>query len=134
MKEMGDFVKKIWAEKDPEKKKGLVEEFKTKFADYLDAMIDPDHPDLGPKNNQIVLMWGRLKGGRSDLLHRFFGSGLGTVNRHGHTTVCQGSLYFGLQGDVRAVCGRQVLRRRQVLLAGGPGQQRVHHLRGGQPL
>ena len=94
MKEMGDFVKKIWAEKDPEKKKGLVEEFKTKFADYLDAMIDPDHPDLGPKNNQIVLMWGRLKGGRSDLLHRFFGSGLGTVNRHGHTTVCQGSLYF----------------------------------------
>ncbi len=95
MKAMGDFVKKIWAEKDPEKKKGLVEEFKAQFADYLDAMIDPDHPDLGPKNNQIVLMWGRLKGGRSDLLHRFFGSGLGTVNRHGHTTVCQGSLYFG---------------------------------------
>ncbi len=95
MKAMGDFVKKIWAEKDPEKKRGLVEEFKTQFADYLDAMIDPDHPDLGPKNNQIVLMWGRLKGGRSDLLHRFFGSGLGTVNRHGHTTVCQGSLYFG---------------------------------------
>jgi anaerobic selenocysteine-containing dehydrogenase len=94
MKEMGDFIKKIWAEKDPEKKKGLVEEFKTQFADYLDAMIDPDHPDLGPRNNQIVLMWGRLKGGRSDLLHRFFGSGLGTVNRHGHTTVCQGSLYF----------------------------------------
>lgn len=94
MKEMGDFIKKIWAEKDPEKKKGLVEEFKTRFADYLDAMIDPDHPDLGPRNNQIVLMWGRLKGGRSDLLHRFFGSGLGTVNRHGHTTVCQGSLYF----------------------------------------
>jgi len=95
MKEMGDFVKKIWAEKDPEKKKALVAEFKEKFANYLDAMIDPDHPDLGPKNNQIVLMWGRLKGGRSDLLHRFFGSGLGTVNRHGHTTVCQGSLYFG---------------------------------------
>ncbi len=98
MQEIGDFVKKIWAEKDPEKKKGLVEEFKTKFADYLDAMIDPDHPDLGPRNNQIVLMWGRLKGGRSHLLHRFFGSGLGTVNRHGHTTVCQGSLYFGCKG------------------------------------
>ncbi|MBC7227773.1 MAG: molybdopterin-dependent oxidoreductase [Thermoflexales bacterium] len=98
VKEMGDFVKKIWAEKDPEKKKALVEEFKTQFADYLDAMIDPDHPDLGPRNNQIVLMWGRLKGGRSDLLHRFFGSGLGTVNRHGHTTVCQGSLYFGCKG------------------------------------
>ena len=95
MKEMEGFIKKIWAEKDPEKKQGLVEEFKAQFADYLDGMIDPDHPDLGPKNNQIVLMWGRLKGGRSDLLHRFFGGGLGTVNRHGHTTVCQGSLYFG---------------------------------------
>ncbi len=98
MKEMGDFVKKIWAEKNPEKKQALVEEFRSQFADYRDAMIDPDHPDLGPKNNQIVLMWGRLKGGRSDLLHRFFGSGLGTVNRHGHTTVCQGSLYFGCKG------------------------------------
>ncbi len=95
MKEMGDFVKKIWGEKDPEKKKALVAEFKQKFAGHLDALIDPEHPDLGPKNNQIAIIWGRLKGGRSDLLHRFFGDGLGTVNRHGHTTVCQGSLYFG---------------------------------------
>lgn len=95
MKEMGDFVKKIWGEKDPEKKKALVEEFKQKFADHLDAMIDPDHPDLGPKNNQVAIIWGRLKGGRSDFIHRFFRDGLGTINRHGHTTVCQGSLYFG---------------------------------------
>jgi anaerobic selenocysteine-containing dehydrogenase len=94
MKDMAAAIKLIHAEKDSEKKKGLVEEFKVTFADHLDKMIDPDHPDLGPKNNQILYFWGRKKGGRSDIAHRLFGSGLGTTNRHGHTTVCQGSLYF----------------------------------------
>ncbi len=94
MKEMGDFVKTILAEKDSAKKKTLVAQFKEKFKDSLDKMINPDHPDLGPKNNQILYFWGRQKAGRGDFAHRFFGSGLGTTNRHGHTTVCQGSLYF----------------------------------------
>ncbi|MBA4379573.1 MAG: molybdopterin oxidoreductase [Anaerolinea sp.] len=94
MKDMSAAISKIWAEKDAEKKKGLVEKFKTDFADHLDKMIDPEHPDFGPKNNQILYFWGRKKGGRSDFSHRFFGDGLGTTNRHGHTTVCQGSLYF----------------------------------------
>ena len=57
-------------------------------------LIDPDHPDLGPKNNQMVYFWGRLKGGRAEFGARFFGDYFGTVNTHGHTTVCQGSLYF----------------------------------------
>ena len=56
-------------------------------------MIDPAHPDLGPKNNQIVVSWGRLKAGRSDFYKRW-ADAMGTVNAHGHTTVCQGSLYF----------------------------------------
>lgn len=94
MKDMNTAIGKIRAEKDLEKRKALVEQFKADFKDYLDKMIDPDHPDFGPKNNQILYFWGRQKGGRSDFVHRFFGSGLGTVNRHGHTTVCQGSLYF----------------------------------------
>ncbi|MFN7036280.1 MAG: molybdopterin-dependent oxidoreductase [Bellilinea sp.] len=92
--EMSAAVKKILAEKDEEKKKGLVEEFKQTFAAYLDTLIDPDHPDFGPKNNQVVFNWGRMKGGRSDFISRFFRDGFGTVNTHGHTTVCQGSLYF----------------------------------------
>jgi anaerobic selenocysteine-containing dehydrogenase len=75
-------------------KKMTPEAFKTKHAANLQYLIDPDHPDLGPKNNQFCLNWGRLKAGRSDLLKRFVGSALGTVNAHGHTTVCQGSLYF----------------------------------------
>jgi anaerobic selenocysteine-containing dehydrogenase len=40
-----------------------------------------------------VVAWGRLKDGRGDFYKRF-AAALGTTNAHGHTTVCQGSLYF----------------------------------------
>jgi len=75
-------------------KKMSLEDFKAKHADNLKYLIDPDHPDLGLKNNQLCFNWGRLKAGRAELLKRFFSTGLGTINTHGHTTVCQGSLYF----------------------------------------
>jgi anaerobic selenocysteine-containing dehydrogenase len=74
-------------------KKMTLEEFKAKHAANLKYLIDPNHPDLGPKNNQFCLGWGRLKAGRGDLFKRFMG-GMGSANAHGHTTVCQGSLYF----------------------------------------
>jgi tetrathionate reductase subunit A len=86
-------VQAIWDESDPDAKAELVSAFQEKHADHLDVLIDPEHPDLGPKNNQIVVTWGRLKDGRGDLYKRF-AAGLGTMNAHGHTTVCQGSLYF----------------------------------------
>ncbi|GAB4130941.1 MAG: molybdopterin-dependent oxidoreductase [Thermogutta sp.] len=92
-KAMDADIKAIWNEKDPAKKEALVAAFKEKHAAHLDVLIDPDHPDLGPKNNQVVVAWGRLKDGRGDLYKRF-AAALGTVNAHGHTTVCQGSLYF----------------------------------------
>ncbi len=92
-KAMAKDVTHLWKEKSKEKKRELIEEFKKKYADHLDKLIDPDHPDFGPKNNQIVCAWGRMKGGRKEHYKRFI-SGLGTVNGHGHTTVCQGSLYF----------------------------------------
>ena len=76
-------------------KKMTLAAFKEKHATHLHYLIDPDHPDLGPKNNQFCLNWGRLKSGRSELLKRFVQNSLGSVNTHGHTTVCQGSLYFG---------------------------------------
>jgi len=69
-------------------------EFQTKYAADLDKLIDPDHPDLGPKNNQIAFVWGRLKAGRREFIDFFIKDGLGSTNYHGHTTVCQGSLYF----------------------------------------
>lgn len=94
MKAMGDAIKAIWDEKDPAKKKELVKKFQADFKDYLDAMIDPEHPDLGPKNNQFAFIWGRMKNGREDLVKRFMGQAFGSLNYNGHTTVCQGSLYF----------------------------------------
>ena len=94
-KELSDGLAPIRRAKTPEEKKAAVEEYKKSYAVQLPYLIDPDHPDLGPKNNQVVFGWGRMKGGRSDFsAGRFFGDALGTVNRHGHTTVCQGSLYF----------------------------------------
>jgi tetrathionate reductase subunit A len=90
-REMATDANAIFSAKD---KKKAVEDFKTKHAANLNYLIDPDHPDLGPKNNQMVYWWGRLKGGRGDFGARFFGDYFGTVNTHGHTTVCQGSLYF----------------------------------------
>ena len=92
-KEMAKDVDGLWNEKDKEKKKALIEEFHRKHAEHLDKLIDPEHPDFGPRNNQFTVMWGRLKGGRSDFIKRF-GDAFGTTNLHGHTTVCQGSLYF----------------------------------------
>jgi len=93
-KAMTKAVDAILAEKDKDKKAALVAEFKITFADNLDMMIDPEHPDFGPKNNQFTFAWGRLKDGRGEILKRFAGDAFGTVNAHGHTTVCQGSLYF----------------------------------------
>jgi anaerobic selenocysteine-containing dehydrogenase len=103
-------LKEVYALRDPKvfaemgsdvaairKKKMTVEEFKAKHAANLGALIDPEHPDLGPKNNQFVYFWGRKKGGRADFAKRF-NEAFGTVNTHGHTTVCQGSLYFACKG------------------------------------
>jgi anaerobic selenocysteine-containing dehydrogenase len=92
-KEMAEDIKKYWDEKEAVRKTQLLDEFKRKYARHLGTLIDAEHPDLGPKNNQLVIAWGRLKGGRSDFIKRF-GTGFGTTNLHGHTTVCQGSLYF----------------------------------------
>lgn len=92
-RKMAEDINKIIEEKDKEKKQEMISEFKNKYREHLNLLIDPDHPDLGPVNNQVVVMWGRMKGGREDLYKRF-AAALGTVNAHGHTTVCQGSLYF----------------------------------------
>jgi anaerobic selenocysteine-containing dehydrogenase len=76
------------------KKQTTLAEFQREFRGDLGTLIDPSHPDLGPRNNQFVFAWGRLKAGRGDLISRFTRDAFGSVNAHGHTTVCQGSLYF----------------------------------------
>jgi anaerobic selenocysteine-containing dehydrogenase len=93
-KNMGAEVKKIWAAKTSDERATAVADFKKKFADHLDVLIDPDHPDFGPKNNQFAFIWGRMKGGREDIVDRFVKEGFGSINANGHTTICQGSLYY----------------------------------------
>ncbi|HYF92409.1 MAG TPA: molybdopterin-dependent oxidoreductase [Symbiobacteriaceae bacterium] len=74
-------------------KKMTLDDFKAKYKDYLQYLIDPNMPDLGLKGNQFVFNWGRAKSGRDTMIRRFTAA-MGSVNAHGHTTVCQGSLYF----------------------------------------
>lgn len=93
-KDMSDAVSEIRKKKTPEEKQTAVDEFKLKFANDLNVLIDPEHPDFGPKNNHVSFVWGRLKAGRSEFIRRFIGESFGSTNAHGHTTVCQGSLYF----------------------------------------
>jgi anaerobic selenocysteine-containing dehydrogenase len=92
--DMSHDVDGIRAAKTADDKKAAIAKFKERFAGQLDTLIDPDHPDFGPKNNQVTFAWGRLKGGRSEFIKRFISDALGSTNAHGHTTVCQGSLYF----------------------------------------
>jgi len=68
-----------------------VAEFKTKYGAHLDKLIDPDHPDLGPKNNQFVGMWGRIEHGRIEFGKRFMYGGFGSQNIIEHTTICEQS-------------------------------------------
>ena len=72
-------------------KKMTLDEFKTKHAEHLDKLIDPDHPDLGPKNNMFVFQGGRIEHGRKELMKRFTHDGFGSVNAFEHTTICEQS-------------------------------------------
>jgi tetrathionate reductase subunit A len=95
LKHLKKVIKDVRKKKLPESAiTAEVAAFKQKHRAHLDTLIDPDHPDLGPKNNQFVFNWGRIKGGREHFVRRFVQDAFGSTNAHGHTTVCQGSLYF----------------------------------------
>ncbi len=74
-----------------------VDEFKAKNADHLDVLIDPDHPDLGPVNNQFVFLGGRVEHGRKELMNRFTYDGMGSVNFYLHTTICEQSHHIAFK-------------------------------------
>ncbi len=97
-------LKDIFKLRDPELSKVLaadaaavakgemsIDEFKAKHKDHLDLLIDPDHPDLGPVNNQFVFMAGRIEHGRKELGKRFTKASFGSVNFYEHTTICEQS-------------------------------------------
>lgn len=79
-----------------------VPDFKQKHASHLDLLIDPDHPDLGPVNNQFIFMGGRVEHGRKELAKRFTYDGFGSVNFYLHTTICEQShhiAFLQMTGD-----------------------------------
>jgi tetrathionate reductase subunit A len=74
-----------------------VAQFKKKYAAHLDVLIDPDHPDLGPKNNQYVFQGGRIGPDRETYAQRFTFGGLGSVNWYAHTTICEQAHHVAFQ-------------------------------------
>ncbi|RMF47199.1 MAG: twin-arginine translocation signal domain-containing protein, partial [Anaerolineae bacterium] len=79
-----DGFKDVWKLRDPDLSKELgadaaavasgdmtLDEFKSKHAAHLDLLIDPDHPDLGPVNNQFVFQGGRVEHGRKEFIKRW---------------------------------------------------------------
>ncbi len=87
-KEMHDDVDKIKAGKM------TVEEFKNKHTENLGVLIDPDHPDKGPKNNQFTMMAGRAEHGRKELWKRFVKETFGSPNYVDHYNICEPSHHF----------------------------------------
>ncbi len=72
-------------------KKMTLDDFKSKHASELDLLIDPDHPDLGVKNNQFVFQAGRIEPGRNNFAQRFTLNSFGSLNWYDHTTICEQS-------------------------------------------
>ncbi len=68
-----------------------LEAFKDRYRDHLDTLIDPDRPDLGPKNNAFVFDAGRIEHGRKELMKWFTHDSFGSVNAYEHTTICEQS-------------------------------------------
>ena len=74
-----------------------VAEFKRKYAGKLDVLIDPDHPDFGPVNNQFVFMAGRIEHGRKEFAKRWMYGGFGSTNWYEHTTICEQSHHIAYE-------------------------------------
>ena len=74
-----------------------VETFKAKYSQHLGLLIDPEHPDLGPKNNQFVFQGGRIGPDREVYAQRFTFGGLGSVNWYAHTTICEQAHHVAFQ-------------------------------------
>ncbi|GAB4534733.1 MAG: molybdopterin-dependent oxidoreductase [Anaerolineales bacterium] len=107
-------LKDLWKVRDPEVVAALkadaaavaagemtVDAFKQKHAAHLDALIDPEHPDLGPVNNQFVFMAGRIEHGRKELGKRFTYQSFGSVNFFEHTSICEQSHHIAFKEVTR---------------------------------
>ncbi len=94
----------VWALRDPTLAAGMAADakafgrgemslpaFQAKYREHLNTLIDPDHPDLGPRNNGFVFDAGRIQHGRKELMAWFTKQSLGSNNAFEHTTICEQS-------------------------------------------
>ena len=72
-------------------------EFKSKHKPHLDVLIDPEHPDLGPVNNQFIFLGGRVEHGRKEMTKRFTYNSFGSANYYLHTTICEQSHHIAFK-------------------------------------
>ncbi|MBI4212937.1 MAG: molybdopterin-dependent oxidoreductase, partial [Chloroflexi bacterium] len=74
-------------------KQTTVAQFKAAHPENLDLLMDPDHPDLGPKNNGFLFMPGRINRTRIHFANRFVKDAFGSVNSFEHTSICEVSIF-----------------------------------------
>lgn len=74
-----------------------VDAFKTKYKKNSSSLIDAQHPDLGPLNNQFVFLAGRIEHGRKDFAKRWLNNSFGSVNWFEHTTNCEQSHHIAFK-------------------------------------
>lgn len=72
-------------------------DFKTRHAAHLNQLINPDHPDLGPVNNQFIFLAGRIEHGRKEFSKRWLNDAFGSVNWYEHTTICEQSHHIAYE-------------------------------------
>lgn len=104
LKPVAKFVPQAAVMADWEKvKKG--ELTKAEFAaKWQESLIDPNHPDMGPKANQIAM----LTGNRISFMERWMRSTLGSTNVFNHGGICGAS---GVTANVRTRGGKQLKKR-----------------------
>jgi len=99
-KAMGADAKKVG------KGKMKLKKFQAKYKDHLEVLIDPNHPDLGPKNNKFVMMNGRIEHGRKEFSKRFTKDAFGSTNWFEHTSICEQSHHIAY----KQVTGKWVVK------------------------
>lgn len=71
------------------KRQMTIAQFKDKHAAHLELLVDPDHPDVGPRNNQFVFAAGRAEHGRKEFFKRFTKNVFGSPNYLDHYNICE---------------------------------------------
>ncbi|SEA92580.1 Molybdopterin oxidoreductase [Thalassobacillus cyri] len=106
LKELSAFVPEEEVMNDWEKVKQNKMEFDAFDEKYRDVLIDTNHPDFGPKANQVTFM----VGDRRDFMERFIQQSLGSKNYYHHGGVCGIS---SVTGNVRSYSASEKKKKRQ---------------------